>query len=260
MGTPPRTEWDYSGIVAAAYDHFFGDEPFWDQRFFEARLRGNGGRALELACGTGRLLVPLLRDGLDVEGLDTSADMLDILRRKARALNLAPVLYQCPMQAFDLPRRYQTVFVPAGSFRMLVHDEEIRATLACCLAALEPGGELIIPLDVEEPVVRETHAWRLRRDVEVPSHQARVRIHERIGYDPGTALIDWQLRWEVERTGQALERFEREHLLRYHRADDFAELLREAGFEAVQTRRGYTEMESTDPTDDMIFTARRPQH
>ncbi len=76
------TVWDYSGIVAAAYDLYFGTEPFWDQAFYERRLRANGGRALEVACGTGRLLVPLLRDGLNVEGLDTSPEMLDRLRAR----------------------------------------------------------------------------------------------------------------------------------------------------------------------------------
>ncbi len=153
--TGPHTVWDYCGLVAAAYDEFFGSEPFRDQPFFDERIRANGGRALEVACGTGRLLVPLLRDGLEVEGLDTSTDMLAILRGKAQRLGLTPVLHSAPMQSFDLPSRYRTVFVPAGTFMILVHDEEIRSTLACCRRALEPGGELLVPLDDREPALGE---------------------------------------------------------------------------------------------------------
>ena len=51
-----KSNWDYRGIAAECYDLWFGDEPFWDQAFFEDRIRHNGGAALEIACGTGRLL------------------------------------------------------------------------------------------------------------------------------------------------------------------------------------------------------------
>lgn len=255
-----HTVWDYSGLVAAAYDQFFGDEPFWDQAFFHARLRANGGRALELACGTGRLLVPLLRDGLAVEGLDTSTDMLDILRRKAQALGLAPVLHQLPMQQFDLPPRYRTIFAPAGTFMILVHDEEIRATLDCCWRALEPGGELLIPLDDQEPAPGDEAEWRERRNVPVPAHDAHLRIFERNRYDPARRLTTWRLRYEVEQPGRPLQVFEREHLLRHHPAADFMELLQRAGFEGAAMRRGYTEASSTEPAADRIFFARRPAH
>src|SRR5262249_34544710 len=58
-GLPQRSDWDYRGLAAENYDLWFGEEPFWDQAFFHERLRRNGGVALEIACGTGRLLVPL---------------------------------------------------------------------------------------------------------------------------------------------------------------------------------------------------------
>jgi SAM-dependent methyltransferase len=255
---PALTIWDYSGIVAAAYDHFFGDEPFWDQAFYAERICGNGGRALELACGTGRLMLPYLRDGLEVEGLDTSADMLALLRAKAARLALSPVLHQLPMQDFDLAGRYRTVFCPAGSYRILLSDAEIIASLRCCLHALAPGGELLIPFDVVVPAAGEQTAWRERRHVQVPSFDAEVRIFERHGFDPKQQRVQWFLRWEVTRAG-ATEVFYRDHVLRHHTVEGFTALLRQAGFTGIQTRRGYTELQSSDPEDDVIFSARRAQ-
>lgn len=250
--------WDYSGIVAAAYDLYFGGEPYWDQRFYEERLRANGGRALEIACGTGRLLLLLLRDGLEVEGLDTSPEMLDRLRAKARAMNLAPVLHQRPMQDFDLPGRYRTLFVPAGSFGMLIEADEIRAALASFLRALEPGGEVLIPVSEasadDEPIVD----WRERRNVAVAEYGARLIAHERTAYEDGGRLQHWMLRYTVERPGQPDEVFFREHRLRHYGRDEFRDLLAAAGFERVAVRRGYTEPESSDPDDDLVFSARRP--
>ena len=88
-----KSDWDYRGLVAECYDLWFGDEPFWDQAFFHDRIRRNGGVALEIACGTGRLLVPFLRDGLAVQGMDASDEMLAICRAKAARVGVTPTLY-----------------------------------------------------------------------------------------------------------------------------------------------------------------------
>jgi SAM-dependent methyltransferase len=254
-----HTVWHYDGIVAAAYDHYFGVEPYWDQRFYAERLHAVGGRALELACGTGRLLLPMLRDGLEVEGLDTSADMLAILHAKAQRLKLDPRTYRLPMQAFDLPRRYRSVFVPAGTFGILVHDAEIDATLACCLHALEPGGQLLVPLATEPPTPTPVGAWQPRRDVAVPGHAARVRIEEQWHATADPDIGRWVLRYEVTfADDRPPETFERTHLLRRHDPRHFARRLAAAGFTRITSNRGYAEMPSDDPGDDLIFVAQRP--
>lgn len=253
------TIWDYSGLIAAAYDQYFGAEPFWDQAFFEQRLRANDGGALEVACGTGRLLLPLLRDGLQVEGLDTSRDMLERLRTKARAMQLAPVLHQGPMQDFDLPGRYRTVFVPAGSFGILVEPDEIRAALACFLSALAPGGEALIPVSEASAADEPIADWRERRDVQVPEYDARVVVHERTAYEDDGRIQHWFLRYTVDRPEQPREVLFRQHRLRRHRPAEFAALLAATGFEGIAMRRGYTDPQSSDPDDDLVFCARRPR-
>ena len=252
------TPWDYSGIVAAAYDRFFGAEPHWDQAFYERRLRANGGRALEVACGTGRLLLPLARDGLQVEGLDTSRDMLDRLRAKGRAMNLTPVAYQLPMQDFDLPQRYRTVFVPAGTFQILVDEAEIRAALAAFHRALEPGGEVLIPVGASADDDQPITDWRERRNVHLAEQDAQVVVHERTQFGPAGDIVHWHLRWEVARAGQPKEVFFRHHRLRRYRSDELRTLLEAAGSVGIAVRRGYTGPQSSDPADDLVYSARRP--
>lgn len=252
--TPALTIWDYSGIVAAAYDQFFGNEPFFDQAFFAERIRANGGRALELACGTGRLMLPYLRDGLDVEGLDTSGDMLAILRVKAARLGVKPTLHQRPMQDFDLPARYTCIFCPVNSFQILVTDSDIAAALGCCLKALVPGGELILTI-ADRPAAWESD-WRERRRI-VLDDGAQVVIDDQSHPHPAAPRWHWNLRWRVNR-GETVEEFIQAFELRDYDATDLLAQFAASGFEGVCERRGYTESKSAKRLQ-RIVCARRPK-
>ncbi len=74
----PQT-WHY-GLVAKWWAEFNegGDEIGYFQSFVE-----RGQPALDVGCGTGRLLLPFLRAGLDVDGCDVSADMVALCRERA---------------------------------------------------------------------------------------------------------------------------------------------------------------------------------
>ena len=102
--------WHY-GVTARWWAEFntSGPEIDYFRRYVEA-----GQPALDLACGTGRLLLPYLRDELDVDGCDVSADMIALCREAAEREGLDPNLYVQPKHELDLPRRYQTVFMCGG--------------------------------------------------------------------------------------------------------------------------------------------------
>jgi len=163
------------------------------------------------------------------------------------------------MQDFDLPGRYRTVFVPAGSFGILVEPDEVRAALACFLRGLQPGGEVLIPVSEASADDAPILDWRERRNVHVPECDAQVVAHERTAYEDDGRIQYWFLRYTVDRPGKPQEVFFREHRLRHYRPAEFAALLAEAGFEAIAMCRGYTDPESSDPDDDLVFSARRPR-
>ena len=84
MTNAPKT-WHY-GLVAKWWAEFNedGDEIAYFQKYVE-----RGQPALDVACGTGRLLIPYLREGLDVDGCDVSADMIALCREKAEREGLS---------------------------------------------------------------------------------------------------------------------------------------------------------------------------
>src|SRR5262249_37984346 len=100
------------------------------------------GPVLEVACGTGRILLPCLEAGVDIEGLDLFEPMLKTLRAKAAEMRLAPRLHQADMSEFSLARRYSLVMIPFNAFIHNMTQEAQVNCLKCCREHLLPDGVL----------------------------------------------------------------------------------------------------------------------
>ena len=89
------------GLAVETYDLFAGRDARMagDVDFYLELARAQGGPVLELAAGTGRVLLPLARVGFQVTGLDVSRPMLDIAARRLAQEGLAAELICAPMQA-----------------------------------------------------------------------------------------------------------------------------------------------------------------
>lgn len=251
------SEWEYRGLVADTYDLWFGDEPFSDQAFFRDHVRRNGGVALEIGCGTGRLLVPFLREGLDVEGVDASADMLAICRAKATKAAVSPRRHRQRMQDLDLATRYRTLFVPACSFQILADRAEALATLRRFHQHLEPGGELLISLAVPRREYEFDRQWRLKRSGPRPSDGAAVVIHEATVSDRVEQEQQIWMRYEVFDAGRLVHTELLSHRLRWYYKHEFTMMLASVGFAEVTMQSGYGDADEPTPEVDWVFTAVR---
>ena len=124
------------------YDVLFGEFCF-DLDFYLELAGKAGGPVLEIACGTGRILIPSLSAGVDIEGLDLFPPMLETLRRKAAALGLAPKTHHADMREFALARRFALVFCAFNGFvHCLTTDDQLRA-LRTWRGHLAPGGAVV---------------------------------------------------------------------------------------------------------------------
>lgn len=124
---------------------------------FVDTVRRSGTPALDAGCGTGRVLIPMRRAGLDVDGSDVSADMLEQCRRRAEADRLDVELYEQAMHELHLPRRYRTI-VLAGVFGVGSTRREDLEGLRRLHDHLEPAGTLLI--DHHLPNREGAGTWR----------------------------------------------------------------------------------------------------
>ena len=107
MENEPVT-WNF-GLMAERWAEFITEVR--EAPFFQREIGRTGQPVRDVACGIGRLLVPLLRAGIDVDGCDISGDMLKYRRKKAAAEGFSPRLVEQPMHALDLTRKYKTIYI-----------------------------------------------------------------------------------------------------------------------------------------------------
>jgi SAM-dependent methyltransferase len=155
--------WHY-GLVARWWAEFNLDGP--EIEFFAGLVREHGEPALDVGCGTGRVLLPLLAAGLDVDGADVSGEMLELCRERAEREGLSPSLYEQPMHNLRLPRAYRTIFI-CGTFGIGGDHARDRLALRRACEQLEPGGVLAIDR-LGGPRDEEWRRWAERAELDGP--------------------------------------------------------------------------------------------
>src|SRR5215471_14421143 len=123
--------YDYRGLMASTWDIWRDDTANWQDRSFYVGIIGQYGQpVLDLGCGTGRLLLDYLAQGIDIDGVDNSPDMLALCREKASPLGLKPVLYEQYLETLSLPRLYQTILVPSSTLQLIIEPAHVTQAMS----------------------------------------------------------------------------------------------------------------------------------
>lgn len=99
--------------------------------FYRRQISRYAEPVLELACGSGRLTIPLAAEGIDITGLDISSEMLDRAKLKAAERRLNTPFIHGDIRDFHLGKRFQLIFIPAQSLSHLYVRDEIEACFSC---------------------------------------------------------------------------------------------------------------------------------
>lgn len=245
----------------ALYDIFF--EGFdYGLDFYLGLAQAAGGPVLDVACGTGRIMLPCLKAGVDVEGLDLFPGMLTRLRQKASALGFDPQLHQANMAAFRLPRRYALIMIPFNTFVHNLTTDDQLATLQTCRDHLEPGGLLAFDTAFPGPawIAAPNGTRELEMETPHPETGLPVRIWDTRTFDRVQQLQHSYNEIEMlDAKGTVIATHPSKTAIRWIYKAEMELLLRTAGFARWSILGGFDGRPLLHETDAMIvqtWTAR----
>jgi SAM-dependent methyltransferase len=242
-----------------AYDLMLADISYGVD-YYSALARNANGPVLEVACGTGRILLPCLQAGVDIDGLDLFEPMLKTLRSKAASLQVTPQLYQQDMSNFTLPRRYRLIMIPFNAF---IHNASQEAQIGCLLRCREhllPGGELVF--DTTFPSMKIIGAPQGARTLEKETAHPttglpmRIYITRRFDYVAQTqyALSEFEL---LARDGTVQTNYRSQVKVRYIYKHEMELLLRVAGFAQWRIFGDFHSRPMSSENDTIVVVARK---
>jgi ubiquinone/menaquinone biosynthesis C-methylase UbiE len=248
----PQPDYEYRGSLADSWDLLRGDTSKWpDGQFYRDIVKNDGEPALDVGCGTGRLILEYMSAGLDVDGIDISKDMLDICRQKAENLGLAPKLYMQLMEELDIRRKYQTIFVPSYSFQLITEPSHAIEALRRFHHHLQPGGLLAVPFMIISGYQQKE--WRFLVEKKRPEDGLIIRRSEKASFDTETQLQSTENKFELVKDDEVIrtEIIAQSPATRNYVLPEAIELVKEAGFSAVKAVSGYSDEPAT--TEDGFF-------
>ena len=200
------------------------DIPFWIKQ-----ARKYGSPVLELTSGTGRITIPISKEGIKITGLDASESMLKEARKKSEQekLDIEWVCADC--RNFELNEKFALIFFPFTTMSHLYDLEDIEACFSCVKKHLKPKGWFII--DIFNPrldiLLRDPTKRYPVSTYPNPDGKGMIEITENNVYDDATQIT--RIKWYHKIEGQE-EEIEEELNLRIFYPQEIDALLKYNGF------------------------------
>ena len=234
-----------------------------DLEFYLEYARQCRGPILELACGTGRLAIPIAEAGFEIYGIDLSANMLAICRTKVESKNLTDNVHLtlANITEFDLERvDFTLAFIAVRSFMHLFTQQDQISCLRSVYKHLSPGGLFIIDIyapNYEKLMEKPDQPFTYRKEFDLPDGHRVVRYDRFIKNDLQNQIQHFEIRFEeFDQTGTLI----RERTLpldtRYTFRYELQLLLEKTGFEVLEVYRDY-DKNPYDGTGEIITVAQR---
>lgn len=258
--------WHY-GLVTRDWAEFLTDGGV-EGNYFKGVIETYRQPALDLGCGSGRLLVPMVEAGLDVDGCDISGDMLAVCRERLDAKVLSTRLYNQPMHQLDTPRRYRTIFacgvIGLGGAKLLT-----RLGMQRVYEHLRPGGTFAFDYPAPWNDVPYWKGWlpENRRSLpldwfppqrnQLPDGDELETAVQIFSQDSLEQVSVHKFRARLWRDGEIIKEEIHDMKTECYNKDELLLMLAVAGFADVQIFGDYSTEPATMDHKDLVFVARK---
>ena len=244
---------DYDSI-AEYYDLTHSTRILRDKKFYVSEAKKAKGKVLEVACGTGRVYLPLLAAGVDAYGIDISPKMLAVLEKNARTGGLVPHVQLSDMRNFRHREKFSLILIPFRAFLHMLTTSDQLSTLKNLRSHLLPGGKLMLNFFFPSPDYISIKYGKGRRNKEFFDAKSSIAVtSESYFVDEPNQIV--QCIFRISRRGRqiAIQKFRL--ALIYKKEFEF--LLRLAGFSKWKVYGGFKKEKLTSSRQEMVWVIER---
>jgi SAM-dependent methyltransferase len=192
-------------------------------------------------CGNGRMLIPLMKKGISIEGFDISEEMLKVCREKGEKLNLKPNIYYKKIEEYNENNKFDLIIIPFGSFSLLP-DTLVNKSLYNLKTALKSEGKLLLTIMFKHDGIKEIPEW-----VESERKQFNDELiisYKKVHYNVGEGILSTKLKYQSVKNGQIEKTEFMDFPLRLYEIEEFKNTLISNGFRKIEVHEvkdGYGE-------------------
>lgn len=237
-----------------------------DIPFYVSLAKETGGPALEVAVGTGRVAIPIAREGVPVFGVDNTPEMLGVLRGKLEAEpGLTVTVCEADMRDFDLTEHgpFGLIYCPGRVFLHMLEVTDQLAALANFRRHLRDdglfAGNVFFPrVDLIDKGQSRVRAWEWSHEYEDPDSGQRTISTFMARHDSRTQRVSVLMRCDsLDEAGRVTGAEVRDVTLTWIWPRELEHLLHRAGFELVDLYGDFERTPFEEGGDEMVWLARR---
>ncbi|MCC8088277.1 MAG: class I SAM-dependent methyltransferase [Rikenellaceae bacterium] len=240
----------YDGSIYDGMNPELADLPFYS-RWLAKKKNGN---ILELCCGTGRLTIPLAKEGYNIIGVDISSSMLKQAQCKAEELNVPVQFIKSDIRTLDLPEVYGIIFIPFNSIHHLYTNQDFFKVLINVKKHLKEDGFFIF--DCFNPDIRYIVNSEKEENIiaEYRTEDGReVVIEQTMIYENKTQIN--RIKWHYFINGEfdSIQNLD----MRMYFPQELDEYLSIYGFEIIHKFGGFEEELFENKSEKQIFVCKK---
>lgn len=215
--------------------------------FYKSYASQAQGTILEPMCGTGRFLLPLIKEGFHVEGSDASHYMLSALQEKAQKMQIQPKVWHGYAHEIPENKLYALIFIPTGSLGFITDIQEMISTLQVFYDQLTDNGELVFEAKTEKAVLFPG-VWRgskhKREDGKTILLSSCSLLEENI--------YSFTAKFELIAENKVIQTQIEEYRIRIYSPQELLKALRDVGFTQVKICKAFDQTKSPNASDETI--------
>lgn len=242
----------YRALCTEYYDLDKPDAPKESLAFF---LEYAQGKILEPMSGSGRFLIPFLEMGFDIEGLDASPHMIAACMERCHAKKIAPVIYKQSLTEMRTGKLYNYIFIPTGSFGLLLDIDSIEEGLKRIHDHLAPKGKFIFDIETLQGSPENLGIWG--GDFKQRKDGSKLSISKLSSFDKKSQLLTTLCRYDSIRDCKIEYTEVEDFKVRLYLENELDPLLKKSGFSILGKYADYFKTPWKKGSVETIYVCQR---